>query len=291
MWKSVIGEDHEEQDESGTGFNLLFLEWVEALKGEPWSVALQDLVKWTKIWTGTEEELMKEVRLRVNREVWEAEDFPSDFRKLMHYYEVLYFSLLGLNLNIFDYRDLSKEDLKGFYAPGWGPGAPILIERDGAAQPSYNYATYKLAKYEDPLLLAFLIFTESTKFARGQRWSGSTDELIDVLRAHYPMPCLNCRVELAHVKWASYPEGASDDKTSAFLDHSSMELLDDVYLGGPSDYRRFHARMKMCADTLLEEAGIKVSKTKETRMVREPGGEVRKTKHTRWTVEGPRWPS
>lgn len=76
----------------------------------------------------------------------------------------------------------------------------------------------------------------------------------------------------------------------AFLDNSCRELIEDAYLFGPSDYRRFHARMKTCAG-ILEEVGIELSKEKVARTVGEPGGEVRKTKHTRWTVEGPRWTS
>ncbi len=81
MWKSVIWDEPEEQDEQGNA-NPLYEEWFEEVLREPWFVALQDLVKWTGAWVGTEEQLMEEIRLRVDREVWEFEDFPSDFRKL-----------------------------------------------------------------------------------------------------------------------------------------------------------------------------------------------------------------
>jgi hypothetical protein len=288
MWKSVIRDYPEEQDEWGN-INPQFVEWVETFMMEPWMVALQDLVsKWPKIWTGTEKQLMEELRFRVNREVWESEDFPSDFDKLRHYYRIA-IELAGctadgiLNLVIFRYEELSKEDLKEFYAPGWGPQAPILLERDLAARPEYSEAMIKLVKYEDPLLLAFLIFTASTKFSRNKRkWFGSTNELAEVLTAYYPKPGLNCYLFFDQFEWAP---GEGD---TAFFGHSSRKLIEDVYLFGPSDYRRFYARMKTYAH-ILENVGIKVSKRKVTRSVREPGGEVRKTKTTRWCVEGPRW--
>src|SRR3712207_9233470 len=75
---------------------------------------------------------------------------------------------------LFPYTTLCRS-----YAPGWGPAAPILVERDGAARPpTYTMAMVDLAKYQEPLLLAFLIFTDSAKFARNKRqWSGSTEEL------------------------------------------------------------------------------------------------------------------
>ncbi len=293
MWKSVIRDYPEELDESGTEVNPLFFEWVEALVREPWLVALQDLVAWTKIWTGTEEELMEEIRFRVNREVCESEDFPSDFPEFREYYRIAWqeahlLSRAGLRLELFVYDEFTKEDLKEFYAPGWGPAAPILVERDQAARHSYWFAMYKLVKYEEPLLMAFLIFTESTKFARGERrWSGSTDELVDVLTTCYPSPGLNCGIELAYVPWIN-PEGTPDNKPMVFYYHSSSELLEGCRQTSASHYRRFNARMKTCAG-ILEEVGIKVSKKKETRMVREPGGGVKMTKHTRWIVEAPPW--
>lgn len=85
-----------------------------------------------------------------------------------------------------------------------------------------------------------------------------------------------------------YADWALDDISIAFFDHSCRELIDDVYLFGLSDHRRFHTRMKTYAG-ILEEVGIKLSKKKVTRTVREPGGEARKTKQTHWTLEGPRW--
>jgi hypothetical protein len=89
--------------------------------------------------------------------------------------------------------------------PGWGPGAPILVERDWAAvRPGYFYAMYELVKYEDPLLLAFMIFTSSTEFAKSQRrWAGCTDELARALRIYYPSPGYNCPVFFGQFRWAS----------------------------------------------------------------------------------------
>lgn len=296
MWKSVIRDYPEEEDE--WGINPLFLEWVEALMREPWLVALQDLVRWTKIWTGTEEGLMEEIRSRVNQEVWESEDFPSDFPQFREFYRIawqlaFYISRLGLGLELFRYDELTKKELKEFYAPGWGTAAPILVERDGAARPpKHIFAMVDLAKYQEPLLLAFLIFTDTAKFVRNQRWwSGSTEELVEVLLGCYPMPGLNCRMEVALVKWSSYPELHPVDVSLAFFEHSSMELIKDSWGWDRSDYRRFHAKMTTCAGILEEVVGIKVSKKKVTHRVREPGGEVRKTKRTRWTIEAPPWRS
>jgi len=295
MWKSVIRDYPEEEDEWGN-LNPLFLEWIEALTSEPWLVALQDLVRWTRIWTGTEAELMEEIRSRVNREAWESEDFPSDFPEFREFYMIAwqlahYISSGGLGLALFRYDELTEKELKEFYAPGWGPEAPILVERDGAARPpTYTFAMVDLAKYQEPLLLAFLIFTDSTKFVRNKRWwSGSTEELVEVLLGCYPMPSLNCRMEVAYVKWSSYPE--LNDMSVAFFDHSSMELISDSWGWDRSDYRRFHGKMKTCASILEEVVGIKLSKKKVTHTVREPGGEVRKTKRTRWVIEAPPWRS
>ena len=88
MWKSVIRDYPEELDEWNNIINPLFLEWIEALISEPWLAALQDLVGRTRIWTGTEEQLMEEIRFRVNREVWESDDFPSDFPEFREYYRI-----------------------------------------------------------------------------------------------------------------------------------------------------------------------------------------------------------
>jgi len=166
MWKSVIRDYLEEQDEQGNTIPL-YNEWVEELLREPWFVALRDLVRWPGIWTGTEEQLMQEIRLRIDRDVWESEDLPSEPQKLMEYHEAIYFARSGLNLEIFDYSELKKKDLKEFDVPGWGPEAPILVEQGLVGRrPSYNEVVFELAKYENPLLLAFLIFTDSPKFAR-----------------------------------------------------------------------------------------------------------------------------
>lgn len=290
MWKSVIRDYPEEYDDRGN-INPLFVEWAEALTAEPWLLALQDIVRWRGIWTGTEEGLTEELRFRVNREVREAEDFPSDFPKLRHYFGVAwevshYCSSGGLGLELFRYDELSREDLKEFDVPGWGPEAPILVERGFAGRrPSYYAVMFELAKYEDPLLLAFLIFTDSPKFARNRRrWTGSTVELAELLRAYYPRPSFNCPMYLAHLGWSS--EGGPD----AFMDHAWREPLDELWWWKSSDYRRFHGRMRTCA-RILKEVGIKVSREKASRTVRGSQGGRKRTKRTRWAIEAPRWES
>ncbi len=283
MWKSVIWDEPEEQDEQGNA-NPLYNEWVEEVLSEPWFVALRDLVKWTGTWTGAEEKLMKEIKLRVNREVWESEDFPSEPQKLMEYYEIIYFARSGLNLEIFDYSELKKKDLKEFDVPGWGPESALLVEQDSAGRkPFYNDVLSKLTKYENPLLLAFLIFTNSPKFARNRRrWSGGTVELAEVLGASYPAPGLNCPSYLAHLGWSS------DTGPGAFYGHKFNKFHKLLDLSCPSDFRRFHERIRTYA-YILKEVGIKVGWKKEPWVVKDLEGEKRPIKRTRWTIEAPRW--
>jgi len=171
IWKSVIRDYPEEQDEQGNT-NPLYDEWVEAILEEPWFVALQELVKWSGAWAGTEEELMREIRLRVDREVWESDDFPADPKKLMEYYGIL-FCASPSSLNILDYRELKKEDVEDFDVPGWGPEAPILVEQGRAGlRLSYRDALHTLLyKHQSPLPLAVLNFTYCSKSL--QRKSGA----------------------------------------------------------------------------------------------------------------------
>ena len=291
MWKSVIWDRPDEEDEQGAP-NPRFDEWVEAVMNEPWFVALRDLVRWTGTWTGTEEELMKELRLRVNGEVWESEDFPSAPQELMEYYENIFFASSEVSLgdegvSLLDYREFKKKDLEDYDVPGWGPEAPILLSQVWAGgRPSYEQALYTLLdKYRSPLPLAVLGFTNGRKFTKKTRsWSGSTTELARALLGYYPWP--DCH-------WPTYcpalppsPEDP-DGRDAQQLFDETYELLTNLL--DPSDFRRFHGLMKTCA-YIVRDVGIKVSWEKVPWMVTDPEeGASKSTKRTRWTIEAPRW--
>jgi hypothetical protein len=168
--------------------------WDREVAREPWFVALQDLVKWAGVWTGTEGELIEELRMRASREALESGYFPSDLDTLMAYQTIACYPLLKARLCVLDHREFKKKDLEEFDVPGWGPEAPILVERDWAARrPSYYDAMATLARYRSPLALAVLIFTDSPRFARRKRrWTGRTSELAEALAGSYPSPGLNC---------------------------------------------------------------------------------------------------
>ena len=282
MWKSVIWDRPAEENEQGD-INPRFDEWVEAVMNEPWFTALQNLVKWTGTWIGTEEELMQELRLRVNREVWESEDFPSEMCKLMKYYLIIYRSYPYTDLDILDYRELKKKDLEDFDVPGWGPEAPILLSQFWAGgRPSYEQALYTLLdKYRSPLPLAVLGFTNGRKFTKKTRsWSGSTTELAQALLAHCPWP--------GHFGFPNIPPTPEDpeNKEAERLFDETHDLLMNLWRA--SDHRRFHELMKTCA-YIVRDVGIKVSSEKVPHMIIDPEGIRKSTKKTRWTIEAPRW--
>jgi hypothetical protein len=291
MWKSVIRDYPEDQDEQGN-FNPMFGEWVETLVEEPWLVAMRDLVKWSGTWTGTEEELMEEIRLRVNREVWESEDFPSGFPKLRKYFQIAWqVSIVNgaqLNLEMFDYHEVKKDkDLEEFCVPGWGPEAPILVEQGSAGRrPSYRRALYTLLyKYRSPLPLAVLNFTYfGGKFTKKNRsWSGSSKDLVEALMEGYNWPG-----EVIPTPCPAVPPTPEDPEGK-----EAERLFDEVWdklegLWDPSGYRWLHGQMRTCA-YMVEDVGIKVSWKKEPTTVTDSEGNPRSTKRTRWSIEAPYW--
>ena len=281
MWKSEIRNSPPSELEWGVP-NPAYDEWVDAIAEEPWFVALRDLVKWGGVWTGTEEELVAEVRLRVDREVGESEDFPSDFGTLMDYHHILYYSRFGLGLEIYDHREFKKKDLGAFDVPGWGPEASILVERDHAGKrPSYYEAMHTLARYRSPLALALLIFTDGPKFARHKRrWTGRTSELAEALAGSYPSPGLNCPVYLPAL--AGCPDA---DPTSFYGNDDTWKLLRPETR---ADYAAFGRRIRTCA-RIVEEVGIEVTWEKMPFTFTDPEGNTETTKRTHWTVTAKRW--
>ena len=280
MWKSEIRNSPPSELEREVP-NPAYDEWVDAMMEEPWFVALRDLVKWTGTWVGTEEELVAEVRLRVDREVRESEDFPSDFGTLMDYHHILYYSRFGLGLEIYDHREFKKRDLEEFDVPGWGPEAPILVERDHAGKrPDYYDAMRTLARYRSPLALALLIFTDGPRFARHKRrWTGRTSELAEALAGSYPNPGLNCPVYLPEL--AGYP----DAEPTSFYDDGTPELLRPET---PADYAAFCRSMRTCAH-IVKEVGIEVTWEKMPFTFTDPEGNRETKERTYWTVAAKRW--
>lgn len=280
MWKSEIRNPPPSQLEEFVG-NPAYDKWVDAVMEEPWFVALRDLVRWGGVWTGTGEELVEQVRLRVGREVRESEDFLSDLETLMEYYDMLYYSRAGLGLEIYDRRGLKKKVLEEFEVEGWGPEAPILVERDHAGKrPDYYEAMRGLARYRSPLALALLIFTDGAKFARHKRrWTGRTSELAEALAGSYPSPGLNCPVRLPEL--AGYP---SEGPTS-FHDDEARKLLRPETR---ADYAAFGRRMRTCAH-IVKEVGIEVTWERLPFAFTDAEGNTETTKRTYWTVAAKRW--
>jgi hypothetical protein len=78
MWKSAINSGPN-PDEEG------YAEWLDEVMQEPWVLALEELVKWSGVWTGTGEQLIRELKARVGKEVRESKDFPSSLEQLFRY--------------------------------------------------------------------------------------------------------------------------------------------------------------------------------------------------------------
>ena len=283
MWKSMIYESPEPEIEWHK-LNPQWLRWLDTVTEEPWFVALEDLVKWSGTWTGTEEELVEEVSLRVSREVRESEDFPSTYEKFSEYYDILYYSDPHRPPMILDYRELTKKDLEEFDVPGWGPEAPILVERDFAGRkPRYRAALCDLLyRYRSPLSIAVLNFTySSSKFTKKNRvWSGFTNKLAEQLRGYCPIP--SCSGQFPTLP--PIPDDPEGEDLKRRFDET-YELLDLMEF---SDYRELAGRMRTCA-YILKEFGVKVSWEKVSVPVSDSEGRPREKQKLYWTVEAPRW--
>jgi hypothetical protein len=277
MWKSVIHEIPDEQDEQDNT-NPLYEKWVDELEGEPWFVALRDVAEPAGTWVGTEDELVEEVRRRVHRAVRESEDFPSDYKMLDRYFLILWQSRPRIGYVILDHRELTKEDLEEFDVEGWGPAAPILLERgDAGRRPRMRDACCKLLRYESPLALAVMIFTDNHPFTKKNReWCGGSKELADKLRRSYP--------DDFGLRWCLEgidPSKLAPDFLETLHKHEDKELL----YGISTDYRLLYRRMKTCA-RIAREVGIEVS----WKMVpsHRPGTNG-KSERLWWTIRAPRW--
>jgi hypothetical protein len=283
-WRSGINE-MPECDADHPDYPAGYDKWLQKVMDEPWVHALEDMVKWTGVWVGTEEAFFRELRMRVGREVASSPDFPSSAERLKLYQSIATDGFHARRLEFWHWRlsDLCEEDLDDFNTPGWGPDAPVLLFRDDTARrPNYWQAMCRRLARKDALALAVLMFTGKDRhFKKSRRWTGTTAELLKKLQKHdpagldgVPVPIANCFRPREEHRYAVY----TLFDTSPPIDPSSRE-----------DYITFHRQMRRCAG-VLEEWRIKVSKQRHTySYTPSDGGRVEQRSTTYWTVEAPRW--
>lgn len=258
-------------------------QWLDKVMDEPWIHALEGMVRWSGLWVGTEEGFFAELRMRVGKDIFSSPDFPSDLVRLNEYIEIAFDGFKARGLNFWHLKDVPKEDLHHYDAPGWGPDAPILLYAgDAAERPHYFKTMCRLLVHAQELPLAVLIFTaKDRQFQRFGMWTGTTKDLLDKLWVcspnvsdHFPIRLANC----------FRPE---EEHRQPFRLRSNTPDLADLWDRG--DYFAFHERMRRCAP-VLRELKIKVSWQKRPYFHRPAGGgEAERRSRTYWTIESPRW--
>ena len=247
-WRSAIDE-MPECDPDHPFYPVGYEEWLQRVMDEPWVRALEDMVKWTGVWVGTEDRFVAELRMRVGTEVASSPDFPSSAEQLKLYQSIAtdgFIARGARGLEFWHYPDFSEEDLDDFDAPTWGPEAPILLFRDDAARrPNYWQAMCKLLARRDALALAILMFTgKDGRFKKARRWTGTTAELLKKLQKHdpgglngIPIPIANCfRPREEH----------------RYEVHTLFDSRDLIYPSSREDYITLHRQMRRCAHVLEE---------------------------------------
>src|SRR5215203_5221951 len=146
-WRSAINDCPKIDDDhcDGDQYYDQYDEWLEKVMAEPWVAALEHLIKWTRLWVGTEQQLLEEIKMRVGKAVSGSPDFPSSYDQLDEYVRTAIEGFQMKRLEVMHYRELDEEDLEDFDVPGWGPEAPIVVfEGDAAHRPEYWAAMCKL---------------------------------------------------------------------------------------------------------------------------------------------------
>ena len=283
-WRSAIGEMPDPQYiEAFEPGSKKYEEWLEKVMAEPWTRALEDMVRWTGLWVGTEEDFFAELRMRVGEDVFSSPDFPSTLERLNGYIETAIDGFCERGLMLWHRGELTEGDLDHYDVPGWGPERPILVCRGRAAErPDYHEAMCRLLVRGDELPLAVLAFTGVDRhFRRYREWSGTTDELLKKLIKHspnggdrVPMFFANCfrpEEEFGYQPWF--------DSDRPFL----------LYPYNREGYLTFRRAMDKWVPA-LKELRIKVSRQKQTKPYRSPKtSEVERRLTTRWTIGAPRW--
>ena len=281
-WRSVINE-MPECDQEHPFYPEGYDEWLEKVTAEPWFRALEDMVKWTGTWVGTEEQLFEELEMRAGNEAFASPDFPKDFERLTLYAQIARDGFAMKHIEFWHHRELTEEDLDHYDAPGWGPETPILLFRNRAAdRRNYWRAMCRLLAYGEALPLAVLIFTsEDNHFRKFRKWTGTTTELTKKLREHNP----NCS------------DGVPMFFANCFRpreEHGYMPRywLDPRNLLEPynrEDYRTFYKLMAGWAP-VLRKLKIKVSWEKRPYSRTSPeSGRLERGSRLYWTIERPRW--
>jgi hypothetical protein len=67
-WRSAI-DKMPECDPEHPFYPIGYEEWLEKVMDEPWVHALEDMIKWTGMWVGSEEGFFEELRMRGGKEV------------------------------------------------------------------------------------------------------------------------------------------------------------------------------------------------------------------------------
>jgi hypothetical protein len=248
-WKSVIYEapDQEELRDSDPT-STAYPDWVYEVMEEPWVRGLEDLVKWTGVWFGSEERLFEELKMRAGKEVSASPDFPSSLEQLNEYIDIAIDGFCMKNLKFLDYRETSEEDREDFDVPGWGPEAPLLVwVGDAAERPDYWKAMYDLLCYRHPLPVNILVFTDRARdFRKWRRWRGTTTELVEKLSKYTPLTIRNVPIFMANL---FRPEEKHRDYV-LYPDVFPYDPLDVINLLTREDYLLFHKRMRKWAPIL-----------------------------------------
>lgn len=283
MWRSAIGQMPDLQyiamfEPDSTEYE----EWLEKVMAEPWVRAMEDMVKWTGVWVGTEERFFEELRMRVGKEVFASPDFPSSVERLYEYIEDARDGFIARPLWFWHYKDVPEEDLDHYDVPGWGPEAPILVYTgDAAERPDYWEAMCKLLAYRDALPLTVLLFSGNDRhFQRFRTWTGSTTELLEKLGRHAP------KLGPVPFFFANRFRPEEEHKNYAVFDFDPPNLIDPITR---DDYLLFHEQIRRWAG-VLGEVRIKISKEKRPFSRTSPeSGKVERHSRTYWTIEAPRW--
>lgn len=283
IWRSKI-DDCPERDADHPFYPEGYDEWLEEVMAEPWVRAMEDLVKWTGIWVGTEEQFFAELEMRVGKAIFASPNFPSSIERLNLYIEIAVEGFMQMDLTFFHYQEMSPEDLADFDVPEWGPEAPILVFAGRAtSRPNYYRAMCRLlAFHQDALPLSILLFTgEDRHFKDSRRWSGTTTELIKKLQNNPP----------------NQPGAMPMYFIDCFRPEEEHRSLPDFHFDPPGllepwhreDYITFHQQMKRWAP-VLREYGIKISLQKRPfRWISPEGDKSELRERTCWPIEAPRW--
>jgi hypothetical protein len=240
-------------------------EWIDAITRRPWFVALKSLPEDRGLWVGTEDELLEELKERVGPEATLSEELPSSASEIIEPPDDVEFAMRQERLEVLDYRQMTKKVREGYYGPGWGRSAPIMVQRDLAGRKPYHEAAAYLmtTKYRNPLAALVVEFTyHGHKFTRNNReWRGRTRELAEQLSIRY-------MEEVAFIE-----------------SRRNKELEEALELECLEDFRRFCGQMRTCAH-ILRDVGVKVSWEKHV------GQKVATDEtytYTWWTIEAPPW--